>query len=89
MGGKQLAAGSVHRVRALGAYAMIDEGELGMLLRPVGTKDLSCACRARAGATSDGLEPADCCSVSVFGATLNMCWRQATGLACSQSSSPP
>lgn len=29
MGGKQLAAGSVHRVRALGAYAMIDEGELG------------------------------------------------------------
>lgn len=29
LGGRALAAGSVHRVRALGAYAMIDEGELG------------------------------------------------------------
>ncbi len=29
LGGRQLAAGSVTRVRALGAFAMIDEGELG------------------------------------------------------------
>ena len=29
LGGQPLAAGSVHCVRALGAYAMIDEGELG------------------------------------------------------------
>ena len=36
MGGKQLAAGSVHRVRALGAYAMIDEGELGAPLCVLG-----------------------------------------------------
>ena len=35
LGGKQLGAGSVHRVRALGAYAMIDEGELGEALNPL------------------------------------------------------
>lgn len=55
MGGKQLAAGSVHRVRALGAYAMIDEGELGMPLLRARTQTL--AAERVLVATSGGLKP--------------------------------